>query len=249
VLKCTVAALPPSLASGGLATSPMYDPYTGPRWALIRDLVGPDTQCVLDVGCRDRTLAQHLPRTTRYIGMDLQPPADVLHDAETPFPYRDAKFSCVVLADVLEHLDNPHQALDEAMRVSYGSVVVLLPNLFTLYYRLLILAGRTFDKYALAPDRQQDRHRWFMNFDQAAFFTRGRAEQRGWTMAREVAWQYPFRRAAPWLVYRAARIASGPNLWSWEYAARLEPRKATTLRSPDGDDKIIWGERGGPSGS
>jgi hypothetical protein len=36
-----------------------------------------------------------------------------------------------VLADILEHLDNPHRALDEAMRVAADSVIVLLPNIYT----------------------------------------------------------------------------------------------------------------------
>jgi SAM-dependent methyltransferase len=197
----------------------------GDRWAVIRELIGEDTGSVLDVGCRDRALARHLPPESHYVGLDLGPPADVIATAEGPLPFDDASFETVVLADVLEHLDDPHTALDEAMRVARSAVVVLLPNIYTLYYRLQFVAGRLpGDKYALGAEKPRDRHRWLPSFEEAARFTRGRAEAAGWSAALEYAYDKPFHRPAARFVYWSARLVGSPGLWSWEYAARLEPR-------------------------
>jgi SAM-dependent methyltransferase len=198
---------------------------SGDRWTLIIDLIGQDTGSVLDVGCRMGELREHLPEDGRYVGLDIFPPADVVASAEEPLPFDDDSFETVVLADVLEHLNDPHSALDEAMRVGRRSVVVLLPNLFTLVFRIYFAAlGRMpSQKYAFGPDPHVDRHRWIMNFDQAASFTAGRAALTNWCVARECAYALPFRRRSARLAYRVAGVIGGPNLWSWEYAARLEP--------------------------
>lgn len=199
-------------------------PVAGTRWDVITDLVGADTSSVLDVGCRDRALQHHLASSVSYVGLDLFAPADVIASADEPLPFEDAQFEVVVLADVLEHLNNPHSALDEAIRVASKGVVVLLPNLYTLLLRVQFAAGRTFGKYSFGPDNTLDRHRWLMNFDQAAHFTRGRADRSGWQVAREGGHTRNFRRTSVRAVYAAARIIGTPNLWAWEYVARLEPR-------------------------
>lgn len=195
------------------------------RWTLIVGLIGPDTGSILDVGCRTGQLREHLPDASGYVGLDLLPPADVIASAEDPLPFDDDSFESVVLADVLEHLNDPFTALDEAMRVSRRSVVVLLPNLFTLVFRFYfaVLGRMPGHKYAFGPDPQVDRHRWIMSFEQAASFTAGRAALANWCIAREYAYTRPFRRPSTQVAYRMAYLIGGPNLWSWEYAARLEP--------------------------
>jgi SAM-dependent methyltransferase len=207
---------------------------SGDRWRLIVQLIGQDTGSVLDVGCRRRELREHLPEDVRYVGLDLFPPADVIASAEEPLPFDDDSFESVVLADVLEHLNDPHRALDEAMRVSRRSVVVLLPNLFTLVFRIYfaVLGRMPGQKYAFGPDSQVDRHRWIMNFDQAESFTAGRAVLANWRVAQECAYALPFRRRSARLAYRVAGLIGGPNLWSWEYAARLEPMGSNSRESP-----------------
>jgi SAM-dependent methyltransferase len=210
------------------------DMVSGDRWSLIVDLIGTDTGSVLDVGCRGRELREHLPATAAYVGVDLFPPADVIASAEEQLPFDDDSFESVVLADVLEHLDDPHAALDEAMRVAARSVVVLLPNLFTLLGRVYFAAFARMPskKYAFGPDPCVDRHRWLMNVDQAAAFTAGRAALAQWHVARECAYALPFRRLSARLAYGLARLIGGPNLWAWEYAARLEPDVRGTTKTP-----------------
>ena len=190
---------------------------------MILELIGPGADSVLDVGCRDRALARFLPPETRYVGMDLFPPADVVASAEEPLPFEDDSFHTVVLADVLEHLDDPHSALDEAMRVARSAVVVLLPNLYSLWLRVRFALGITSGKYAFGPENKRDRHRWLMNFDQASAFTRARAESAHWRMACEYGYDGGFNRRLARAAYWLARMVGSPNLWAWEYAARLEP--------------------------
>ena len=196
---------------------------SGDRWSVITELIGEDCRSVLDVGCRDRRLTEHLPSESQYTGLDLGPPADVIASAEDSLPFEDDAFDCVVLADVLEHLDNAHAAIDEALRVARRAVVVLLPNVLTLALRVRIVAGHLPQKYRFGPHNSPDRHRWIMNFDQAAAFTRSRAELNGWTVAREYAYTLPMRRFSARTAYALARCLAGPNVWAWEYVARLEP--------------------------
>lgn len=207
---------------------------SGERWSVIVELIAKDWRSVLDVGCRDRCLRQHLPRGAHYVGLDLFPPADVIASAEDPLPFDDNAFDCVVLADVLEHLDDPHGALDEALRVARRSAIILLPNLLTLVLRLQMFSGRLPDKYRLTHESRQDRHRWIMNFDQAASFTRGRVELNGWTVAREYAYIFPFRRLSVRAAYAVARHLAGPNVWAWAYAARAEPKPCLGTSCPAG---------------
>ena len=195
---------------------------SGTRWEVLQHLIGSDTASVLDIGCRGRELSRHV-RTERYVGLDLAEPADVIASAADPLPFQSASFTCVVLADVLEHLENPHSALDEAMRVATQSVVVLLPNVYTLWLRLRYLGGRTMGKYEFGPAERVDRHRWLMNFDQARDFTRGRAARNRWRVDAEFAYYRAFRRPHARAAYTLARVLAGPNLWAWEYAARLTP--------------------------
>jgi SAM-dependent methyltransferase len=197
--------------------------FAGERWAMIVELIGPDTASVLDVGCRDRELRRWLPSSTRYVGLDIHEPADVVASVEDPLPFPDDAFECVVLADVLEHLEDPHGALDEALRVARRSVVVVLPNVYTLLLRLRYLSGETFGKYEFGPTSPVDRHRWIMNMAQAASFTSARASQAGWKVASSCAWDRPFRRFSARLGYALARAVGSENLWAWAYGARLEP--------------------------
>jgi SAM-dependent methyltransferase len=202
---------------------------SGDRWCVIRELIAEDTASVLDVGCRDRALARHLPPLSRYVGLDLGPPADVIATADGPLPFDDDSFETVVLADVLEHLNDPHTALDEAMRVARSAVVILLPNMYTLYYRLRFVMGRLpGNKYAFGAEQPRDRHRWLPTFEEAAEFTRQRADAAGWHAAREYAYDRPFHRPAARFAYWITRLVGSPGLWSWEYIARLEPRSVSS---------------------
>src|SRR5438093_7024621 len=107
---------------------------TGSRWDVIVRLIRPASTSVLDFGCRGGELRGYLPTSSTYVGADIHAPASVIASADAHFPFRTDAVDEVVLADVLEHLDRPHVALDEAMRVAKRGVVVLLPNVLTLIH-------------------------------------------------------------------------------------------------------------------
>jgi hypothetical protein len=125
-----------------------------------------------------------------------------------------------VLADVLEHLDDPYFALEEAMRVG-ESVVVLLPNMYTLMIRLQFLRGSLGPKYEFRPENRLDRHRWMMSYSEAREFIHHRASRGGFRVARELPFLYPFNRRSVRLLHRLVK-PFGPGLWAWEFVARLE---------------------------
>lgn len=207
----------------GTATFPVL---TGSRFSALASLLSDGHRSVLDVGCRDRALRSWLPPGVEYVGLDLYPPADVIANVQEGLPFESDRFDAAVLADVLEHLDDPHGTLDEAMRVSRAAVIIALPNLYSLLYRGKYVLGRTFGKYELTVENSMDRHRWLFNFDQAARFVRGRAERAGWRVAREHGYSLPYNRYTARIAYALARQVASPNVWAWAYMARLERHPA-----------------------
>ena len=88
---------------------------------------------VLDVGCGDGLLASVLQQTRdegalRIEGIDVLVRADA-HVPVTAFdgrhiPFDDDSFDAVLFVDVLHHVDDPHQLLSEARRVTRRSVLI-----------------------------------------------------------------------------------------------------------------------------
>jgi SAM-dependent methyltransferase len=193
------------------------------RWEVIAQLCGHSPGHVLDIGCRGKELAEHLPAAQAYTGLDITPPADIVADADDRLPLADSSFDTVVLADVLEHLNHPHEAFDEAMRVARRAVVVLLPNMYSLLTRFRYMKGQMSAKYDFTPDPVMDRHRWLPRFDQSRRFVCVRASRAGWRVTEEYGFDGGFRRVSARAAYRLARAIGGPNLWAWEYVARVEP--------------------------
>jgi SAM-dependent methyltransferase len=74
---------------------------------------------VLDVGCGDKPYYPFFSTAASYIGVDVQqnPNAD-LHGAVEAIPAEDASFDLVICTQVLEHADDPAQAVREMHRVT-----------------------------------------------------------------------------------------------------------------------------------
>jgi SAM-dependent methyltransferase len=202
---------------------PRFPRIRGTRWHVLRELLGSDANSVLDIGCRDRRLREWLPEDARYVGLDLSPPADVIADAEEPLPFEANSFRSVVLADVLEHLDNPHAALDDALRVASSAAVIVLPNVYHALFRLRFARGRLGAKYMFGPEYQPDHHRWVLGFSEAASFTHARAQASGWHVAREYAYDGGFSRGWARVAVELACRSTSPDFWAWDYTARLDP--------------------------
>jgi SAM-dependent methyltransferase len=150
---------------------------------------------VLDVGCDQKQLAQHLPRNAVYTGLDLCPPADITLNLDRhDLPMADRTFDAVIAADVLEHLDRLHGVFDELCRVSREHVIISLPNpLRNLLLEIARGSEGRLKYYGLPVDPPRDRHRWFFGAEEAAHFLRERGKRNGM----EVVQMEPQERGGP----------------------------------------------------
>jgi hypothetical protein len=172
---------------------------------------------VLDVGCRSRELERALAgRAAEYIGLDIQPPADIIADLDAGIPMGEGEADVVVALDVLEHTDGIHTAFAELCRVAGRWVVISLPNAYDFAARVNHLLGRPVSgKYGLPPEAPVDRHHWFFSMDEARVFCRTNAGRAGWRVADEGFILGPRRGRVSGLVSRM------PNLLSSTYVATL----------------------------
>jgi hypothetical protein len=150
--------------------------YIGRKYAAI--LGG----SVLDVGCDQRFLRSHVARPEQYVGVDLAPPADVIHDLDRgPLPFETASFHTVVCTDVLEHLERIHEVFDALLLIARSRVILSLPAPVNSMLGDLWRGGEGWKKfYGLPVDPPRDRHRWFFGFEDARRFIVERSWRLGW---------------------------------------------------------------------
>ena len=182
---------------------------------------------VLDVGSRDGQLERAMRScgcTASYAGVDLAGRPGVRADLDAGLPFREGSFDVVVALDVLEHIEGIHGGIRELARVSRGVVIVSLPNLYDVKYRVAHALGRPLSgKYGLPAAPVGDRHRWFFSLTEARGFVRAFCEGSGTRLAHEAGLVGPWR--ARWVRGGAARY---PALLAPTYVAGLETVGATT---------------------
>jgi SAM-dependent methyltransferase len=127
------------------------------RARQFRDWVGSGKR-VLDLGCRDGTLAAHLTEGNRVVGVDIDPAAlraagqrlamrVVQGDLNDFLPFAPGSFDAVVAGELLEHVYFPAIFLGEIARVLRpgGRFVGSTPNAFRLRNRWRFLRGQEFE--------------------------------------------------------------------------------------------------------
>lgn len=138
-------AVPASYYNDSIATNPIKRIWHALRFQTIGEMVKGLEGNLLDIGCAGGTFTHELSKKTKakITGIDISqeainyaketyPHLDFqVHDAAHPkFPFPDQSFNTVTLLEVLEHLLNPVETLQEIKRLvkKDGQVIVLVPS-------------------------------------------------------------------------------------------------------------------------
>ena len=143
---------------------------------LIRQKA-PDCSKILNIGSGGQSFLKSALPGAEIFDIDIVGEADLIVDLETvkKFNFADNSFDLVVALDVLEHRDNFHLILDEALRCSSKKCIFSLPNPVRLFGRVILNKRRkdsekstcgVYEKfYGLPLEKPQDRHKWFFAID------------------------------------------------------------------------------------
>jgi len=173
---------------------------------------------VLDVGCGDALLREHV---SNYVGCDIAGNPDVRLDLNTPtLPFRDGAFQTSICTDVLEHIEPMRQVFLELFRVARQYVIISLPNLYALGFRLRFLQGKVLSKeYSLEP---RNRQRWLPSLAESRKMIREWLPA-GWQIAIEAGYYPPaWWRHGPLYTWWAHRY---PNLFAVTYWGVFERKQ------------------------
>ncbi len=98
----------------------------------VTDTAGP----VLDLGGGAGTYARVMPSSTLRLDLRSLPGVDIVADAHY-LPFADESFGSIVCAEVLEHLENPRQAVSEMKRILRpgGKVILTARFIFPIHNR------------------------------------------------------------------------------------------------------------------
>ena len=178
---------------------------------------------LLDLGCRDAGLQWWVPGLERYVGVDLfqnqQHSVNVLCDLSTGLPFSDRSFEAVAALDLLEHLDDISGVLREIDRVSTRLIIVVLPNLAHISFRVgFLLRGRMSAKYDLKYGHGKDRHRWLTVVPQTDAFIDQFVRDRGYNVTRVDLKSTARRHRAPEWVLQALQFSRAWYVYRTVYA-------------------------------
>jgi len=120
---------------------------------------------ILDVGCDYNTLKKNIGN--KVVGVDLYGDPDIKIDFEKEklAQFKDNEFDLVVCTEVLEHLENFHEMIDELFRVSNKYILISLPNCLDIFTKWNIVFHNHIGKfYGLPLSKPEDRHRWLFGY-------------------------------------------------------------------------------------
>ena len=112
-----------------------------------------DKGLTLDIGCGDGILLEHLNKKgIKGYGIDISSKAIEIcssrgikcerADIAEKLPFADASFDNVIMSDVLEHLFQPLNVLNEAHRVCKDHLYISVPNFASFPARIQVLLGK-----------------------------------------------------------------------------------------------------------
>ena len=124
-----------------------------------------DAESILDVGCDDNYLKKIYG--DKIFGVDIggNPDRSVDLEKESLGFIKDNKYELSICTEVLEHVDNFHEVLDDIVRVTSKKIIISLPNCAsTRRLKNLLKTSRNGKFYGLPLEKPIDRHKWFFSY-------------------------------------------------------------------------------------
>lgn len=144
-------------------------PSHRPRYNIFSKWI-PNNSSVLDVGCGDGTFLNFLKEQNRGLvlaGVDISEQALSISkdrgfetfqaDVSGPLPFKEKSFDYCVCSEVLEHIPNSEDLLNELGRVSRKGVLVSVPNIALWKHRFRLLFRGSFPIQWLLEPREHIR--------------------------------------------------------------------------------------------
>ena len=123
----------------------------------------------LDVGTRSNILSELLGKKCQLVDKN-NPDLPEFNWEKESLPYQGKSFDTVVCLDVLEHVDNLHEAFDDLLRVSSKYIIISLPNNWKKALNEFIKGRGRWASYGIPLEKPKDRHKWFFNTEDAEDF-------------------------------------------------------------------------------
>ena len=139
---------------------------------------------VLDIG-GDKGYIKKYIQDTKYVNIGYGPSVSIQYNLEqTPYPFEDKSFDVILCLDVLEHIDNIHNAFDECCRIAKKYCIISLPNPYENFIKFLYHGKysnlKNMKFYSLQPEPENDRHKWFYSPAEARNFIEYRSKKNGY---------------------------------------------------------------------
>lgn len=137
---------------------------------FFNQYIGP-SESILDVGCSENDLKKMIGEKVYGIDKAGAPDKRIDLEKEKLSIFQDNSFDMVVCTEVLEHIDNLYETLDDISRVTKKYILISLPNCSDIWKILrIILFSSTGKYYGLPHDNPGDRHKWFFSWKEADNF-------------------------------------------------------------------------------
>lgn len=139
----------------------------GRAW-LINEKFGnyiQNAESILDVGCSNNALKKILGN--KVCGIDIAgiPDKKVDLEKEGLSSFSDNSYDMIICTEVLEHIDNLYEVLEDIKRVSKKYILISLPNCSDMWKVLrIVLFSDTGKFYGLPEKKPSDRHKWFFSW-------------------------------------------------------------------------------------
>lgn len=186
------------------------------------------TNTLLDIGCGDGIVSEHLTPESRYTGLDIaeaciyeqshdNPAVRYTKADEIPeLMRREGPWDTILLLDVIEHTRRFTPLFELALAKAKECVVVSLPNELYFLDRLRMLKGHELNAHSLDLMAQPEgfKHQFIVNISKARILLSNIAKESGFALTEEVqrplVTKNPLYQPALW----ALRRISSDQVWS-----------------------------------